>query len=408
MPLFANERGQGSPSRPRLAFIINSLTAGGAERALVTLLASLSGRLTPFEVHLVLLDEEPQLHRVPGFVTVHVLDCRGSIATSVFRLRRLLRSLDPELALSFINRSNYANVVAAIGTDRGCVISQRNHTSRYFPRNAEGMVHRALVRWLYPRADAVIAVSDGVAEDLVACFGAPREKMSVIHNVTGREDIERAAEEPPGVDLPARYLVAIGALVPGKGFDLLVRALPLLPTAHDLVILGEGPERESLAALVAELGLSGRVRMPGHLRNPYPVLKGAEALVAASYSEGYPNVLVEALALGRPVVATDCPAGPAEILEGRASEGAPALGRYGVLSPMGDFRALAEAIGLALAEPNRARFSALGPGRATELGDRASEEYWRVIEAHLRMKRRSAEPAHALSSAEAPGGPAGT
>jgi glycosyltransferase involved in cell wall biosynthesis len=135
------------------------------------------------------------------------------------------------------------------------------------------------------------------------------------------------------------FLLAVGRLVPEKGFDLLLRAHAA--TALPLVILGEGPERDALAALARELGTADRVSMPGFVDNPYAWMARAAALVLSSRREGLPTVLVEGLALGTPIASVDCPWGPREILDG---------GAYGELVPPGDDAALAGAITRAVAD----------------------------------------------------------
>lgn len=377
--------------RPAVAFVINSLTAGGAERALVTLLGALAPHLERFETHLILLDDERELHTVPSYVVKHVLHCQGSLLKSAWRLSFKLAQLRPEVTLSFINRSNYANVIASRLTSGPSVISQRNHTSKYFPRTIRGSFHRWLVRVLYPLADATVAVSDGVATDLIRHFGVDPSKVTVIHNVSDVEEITRQSLADPPIALPPHYFVAMGTLIESKGFDLLIRAFKAYGGDQDLILLGEGPERPRLAALVAELGLAGRVLMPGHLLNPYPILKRADALISASFTEGYPNVLVEALALGCPVVSTDCPAGPSEILNGTARDRSPTFGEFGLLVPAGDEKSLCEAMRLIADNQVAKPYSEAGPERASQLGRSALEDYWVVLSATFRNARRGEE-----------------
>ena len=125
--------------------------------------------------------------------------------------------------------------------------------------------------------------------------------------------------------------------------------------------------------------------------NPYPILKRADALISASFTEGYPNVLVEALALGCPVVSTDCPAGPSEILNGTARDRSPTFGEFGLLVPAGDEKSLCEAMRLIADNQVAKPYSEAGPERASQLGRSALEDYWVVLSATFRNARRGEE-----------------
>jgi glycosyltransferase involved in cell wall biosynthesis len=207
----------------------------------------------------------------------------------------------------------------------------------------------ALERWLryapirrtYPRIDHIVAVSAGVAEDTVRIARLPRERISVIRNPVITPDLERLAAEPcPHPWLaPGQPPVILGAgrLQRQKDFPTLIRAFARLQRGRDcrLAILGEGGSRPKLEALIGQLGLSDRVALLGFQDNPYPYLARARLFVLSSAWEGSPNVLTEAMALGTPVVSTDCPSGPFELLDG---------GRFGPLVPVGDVEALAAAM----------------------------------------------------------------
>jgi glycosyltransferase involved in cell wall biosynthesis len=203
---------------------------------------------------------------------------------------------------------------------------------------------------LLRRCDALIAVSAETARDAAEQLGLPPAAVRIAYPPVDPEALRVLASAEGGAPRPARYLVGVGRLEAEKDFPSLLRAFALVARQRaelDLVILGEGRERPLLEGLVAELALTGRVRLPGFLSNPYPWIAGAQLLALSSRWEGFGIVLAEALALGVPVVATDCPGGPREIL---------AQGRYGTLVAPGDVQALAAAILATLAEPpDRAR-----------------------------------------------------
>ena len=207
----------------------------------------------------------------------------------------------------------------------------------------------ALLGSAYELADAVVAVSQGVAEDLVATLGLPRQRITTIYNpvVTPKLGV-LAGEAPPhawlGEDTGWPVIVGAGRLVASKNFPLLLKAFAKLRERRParLLILGEGPERGRLEALAHDLALTDCVALPGYVANPYAAFSRAALFVLSSDHEGLPTVLIEALACGCPVVSTDCPSGPAEILE---------YGRYGELVPVDDAGALADAMERALRSP---------------------------------------------------------
>jgi glycosyltransferase involved in cell wall biosynthesis len=254
-----------------------------------------------------------------------------------------------------------ANLLAVWARDLACsltrvVASQRNPMSRvmttwtwkrhFFP---------ALIRRNYLAANALIAVSEGVADDLESNFGIPRDRITVVHNpVLSRDLRHKAASEidHPWFECGAPPVVlATGRLDATKDYPTLIRAFARLRSVREarLLILGAGKDAghtarysTELMGLAAELGVCRDVALPGFVANPFPYMARAAVFVLSSRWEGFGNVLVEALACGCPVVSTRCPHGPAEILE---------HGRYGPLVPVGDDRALAAAILATLNSP---------------------------------------------------------
>lgn len=210
------------------------------------------------------------------------------------------------------------------------------------------MLRHLPVRRLYPQADAIIAVARPVAEDLARIGNIPMGRFRVIPNPVISPSLHPDAAQPanhPWLDSAEAgrppVLVAAGRLRPQKDFDTLLRAFARVHAqrACRLIILGEGPERARLQTLAVKLEIADAVDLAGFRPNPYPFMRAARLFVLSSRFEGAPNVLVEAMALGTPVVATDCPSGPRELLED---------GRLGPLVPVGNPAALAEGIVTAL------------------------------------------------------------
>lgn len=218
-----------------------------------------------------------------------------------------------------------------------------------------------LVSQTYRRHDAVVGVSRGVKEDLVSMFPPLRGKVRTIYNGVPLDEVrEQSAsrQAPARADAAAPYhVVAVGRLEAVKDYATLIDAAALLddPGIH-FTILGEGSEHGALQRRIDARPSRSPVTLAGHIDNPFPVIAGAGAFALTSVRESFGNVLVEALCLGVPVISTDCPHGPAEILD---------AGRYGLLVPVGDAAALAAAVRrLAYDGRMRERLAADGPARA--------------------------------------------
>jgi glycosyltransferase involved in cell wall biosynthesis len=262
-------------------------------------------------------------------------------------LARYFRRQRPDVVLSAVSGPNVA-VLLALGLTRVKSKSIVTYHSSVGSETISWLLRRLQNR-LYRRADRVVAVSGGAADELASAAGLPRSGIEVIYNPLDIERIAAASLEKPKVTDwfeagAAPVVLAAGRLHPQKDFEALLRAFELVRRRRrtKLVILGDGPSRADLEALAAERGLGGDVRFPGFVRNPYQYMHRAAVFVLSSRFEGLPTVLIEALACGCPVVSTDCPHGPREILEG---------GRWGRLVPVGDVEALASAIEQTLAAP---------------------------------------------------------
>jgi glycosyltransferase involved in cell wall biosynthesis len=237
---------------------------------------------------------------------------------------------------------------------------------------------RRWVRWAYPRLTAAICPSEGAARSLRSVTALPVERIHVVPNLFDAARIEHmAADALPewAAEVMAKpTVVGIGRLVPHKGFDVLIRAHARLRASgidHHVLILGEGPQRDDLEALVKDLSVRASVFMPGFVPNPYPFLARAAVFTLASRLEGMPLVLIEAMALGIPIVATDCESGPAEMLD---------RGRYGLLVPPGDEDALAGGIARLLGDAAvRASFAADARERVRSYGAERVIPQWQGL-----------------------------
>jgi len=266
-------------------------------------------------------------------LTVEDLGAEGSLS-AILPLSRMLRARRPDIVLSALRYTNIAAILAAKLSSCGVRVIVTEHTPPGFPAGSTGI--RLLTRFFYPLAHAVVAVSRGIAKGL-------RGNVRVIYNPVTREIPRQVA--PPhawlGSGAPP-VIMAIGRLSVEKDFATLLRAVAALSMPLRLVILGEGKERPALEALIRRLGIADRVLLPGFVNNATDWLAHAKLFVSSSRFEGFGNAIVEAMQARVPVIATDCPVGPREILDN---------GRFGQLVPAGDAEALAAAIAQALDNP---------------------------------------------------------
>jgi glycosyltransferase involved in cell wall biosynthesis len=374
--------------KTRLAFVINSIGYGGAERALHTILTHIGRRADDYEIHLVLLDREPDARDMPSWVVRHGLDGRGGTVRSLVQLTQCIRRIRPALVVSFLVRANVCSIPAARMAGAKVAVCERMHLSSHLAGRYSGAklaAARALPRLAYRHADAVLGVSTGVTEDLVRNFAVPARLTHTIFNAYDLDAIRAAGAEPPEFDLPGSFVVAVGRLIAAKNMAGLIAAYDRSGLAMPLVILGEGEERPALEALIAERGLLGRVLMPGYARNPFAIVSRARIYASASHNEGFPNAMLEAMALGVPVVATDCRSGPAEILAGVVRLDRPGVteAEHGILVPEDDEPALAEALARMDAPAVHARYRVAARERSRDfVTERVCESYWRLFD-HL-------------------------
>ena len=303
------------------------------------------------EVHVVaLLGGGPLRSLVPDAVTLHELIDTGDALKgfalawkALPRLVSLMRMVKPQAVLSTMTGTNLLVALACMPTRAHTRLVLREASSLV---NTKSALKRQATRWLYRHANELVAVSAGVAQDLGG-LGLPGGRIHIIRNPVDIERLQQlaAVDLPPEVRDKVPYVVSLGRLTEAKDLPTLLQAYAVstLRRSHHLIIVGEGEQRQSLENLVRTLGLADRVLLIGAMDNPHGVMAGAAMHVLSSRWEGYPNVLLEALALGVPAVATDCPHGPREILDG---------GRYGRLVPVGDVVALASAMDAELGRPS--------------------------------------------------------
>lgn len=367
----------------RLAFIINSLAGGGAERVFCTVIDGLRAHIADaYDVDVILLDDEPQAYTPPPFAHTLTLGAHGKMAASVTRLVRTLAARKPVAALSFLSRANCANVIAARALGYRALISERVATTAHFGDGARAGAQRWVTRALYPRAHRILAVSEGVKRSLVRDFALQPDRIDAIPNPVDAHALRALAKEEPAAPLPDRFMVSAGRLTANKNFPTLLEAYARSDVAQDLVILGDGEDRGALETHARALGVYERVHFLGFQRNPFAIFARADFFVSTSNAEGFPNALVESMAVGLPAAFTNCPSGPAEILAGdpdRTVNGAERVD-YGILCAVNDADAIAQAMRMLAAPETNAHYRIKSLQRVDAYAPQAIyDAYWRVL-----------------------------
>jgi glycosyltransferase involved in cell wall biosynthesis len=334
----------------RLAVFLATSGHSGVDRLMRNLLGEFARR--GLSVDLLRIRNHGPYFDPPGDRVAVVSLGAAHINSSLVPLVRYLRSARPHALLCDKDRVNRialwarqiarvpTRVAARIGTTVSVQLATRSPWVRWWQLFS--------MRRFYPWADAVIFPSRGAASDFAAVTGFAPERLHAIPNAIVDLELNRLSEEAPehpwlaGKGPP--LILGVGELCARKDFATLIRAFARVQARRPsrLMILGEGREKRNLEGLAQTLGVGGRIALPGFVTNPYAYMARARLFVLSSLWEGSPNVVVEAMAVGTPVVCTDCPSGPREILEG---------GRYGLLVPVGDYEALACAIEETLEHP---------------------------------------------------------
>jgi glycosyltransferase involved in cell wall biosynthesis len=340
--------------KDKIALFLPSLVGGGAERVMVNLANNMAAK--GVKVDLVVAHAEGA-YKNQVSPQVNIIDFKVERSLASFpKLIGYLRREKPKALISALEHTN----VLSIWAKRLAFVPTKNiiteHISSSLISYAAGYTPSKLratlyaMRFSYPLAEKIVTVSQGVADDLVQTIGIDKSKLEVIYNPVLNETMFEKAEQPidhswfqPG---QPPVLLGVGRFVPQKDFPNLIRAFALLRKKQmaRLVILGEGELRPQLEALVKELGIEADVQLPGFNDNPYGYMKRASVFVLSSVLEGLPTVLIEAMALGTPVVSTDCKSGPKEILGASG---------YGTLVPTQNPEALADAIEKTLNSPKQ-------------------------------------------------------
>lgn len=325
--------------KTRLAIVLPSARGGGAERVLLNLVQGFNRDL--FSLHLILVQNSgPYLSLVPQDVQLHALGY-DRVGKAIFKLAVLLRRVKPTVVMSSIGHLNLALLLIRpfLPNKTKIIVRESNMPSKSFASGVKFTFFRLLYPVLYPRADRIICPGKAIKNELQMKFRIREDKMVTIPNPVLIDAIRsKIASHRNPFKQDRINLIAVGSLTHQKGFDLLVSAMKKLveiKKAVHLTIVGTGPEKMNLRTQIHSLNLSSSITMTGFKDNPYPYFYYADIFVLPSRWEGLPNVVLESLACGTPVIAFNCPGSVSEVFEDSSQ---------GILVPAEDVEALVKAI----------------------------------------------------------------
>jgi len=310
----------------KIGLLISTMNSSGAERVVSHLTRILGEK---YEVHLILFEDTYMEYECAG--TLHVLNIPakaggilsklGLLRRRISSLKKLIRQQELSCVISFLSSPNFVNLFARV---RGCkrIVSIRNYSQVENRGSVLGKLTDAGMKLLYRRADKVVTVSRLLEQDFATIYGVPAEKIATIYNPYDFADMQQKGQLPLPEEAQRFFdsgfvFANVGRMMYQKGLWHLIKAFSLVHKKHPetrLVLVGEDRTEGKLPALLEKLQLQDSVLLTGRVRNPYQYLQRAGCYVLSSLFEGFPNALVEAMACGLPVIATDCPSGPREIL----------------------------------------------------------------------------------------------
>jgi len=377
----------------KIVILINSLDGGGAERVVSTLLNNL---VEKHECHLILMENKIS-YELDKRINVICLDENSNqngivkllrLPIISYKLTRVIKKHNFSQITSFLYRANYVNVLAKYLSKHKCIISERIAPSSMYEDNLlSSKISKFLVRNLYNKADKIIPVSKAIKNDLIENFGL-NIKQKVIYNPYDIEKIEQSSKEDISYKIDKKKsIITVGSLGQRKNHSLLITAFSKLhDKEYKLYILGKGEEEENLKNLVTKFDLEERVVFLGFDNNPYKYLSKCEIFILASNSEGFPNVLAEAMVCGCSVISTDCLSGPREILAPKSDinfqlKDKIELAEYGILTPIKHVDKLQKAMNLIINDDNlRNNYKEKAKQRASDFSlEKIIKQYEEII-----------------------------
>jgi N-acetylgalactosamine-N,N'-diacetylbacillosaminyl-diphospho-undecaprenol 4-alpha-N-acetylgalactosaminyltransferase len=347
----------------RLGILIYSLSGGGAERVVSYLLSYCVNN--NIKVFLILMNTSIK-YDLPENVEVHYIEKSSATESGImkafkipflaYKYAKLVKKLKLTHSLSFLTRPSFINVLASQLTKYkfNVITNERAFPSlQYSYKGFQSTFNKKLIKSLYKKSDLVISNSYGNASDLVDNFEVPSRIMQVIHNPIDLTKIKNIKPIDSFFDSKRFNIITLGRLDKGKNHIMLIKAIhklqnPLLK----LYIFGVGDMQEELEDLINKLDVNAQVSLMGFKPNPYQYLKAADLFIFGSNHEGFPNVLLEAMACGLPILTTNCQSGPSEIMELKKAKEDIMITDYGILVPIKNVDLMAKGIGYLVKNKN--------------------------------------------------------
>lgn len=377
----------------KIVILINSLDGGGAERVVITLLNNL---VEKYECHLILMENKIS-YEIDKRINIISLDEKINqcgivklirLPIIAYKLSKIIKKYKFSQVNSFLYRANYVNILARYLSNHKSVISERiAPSSMYEEKSISSKISKFLIKNLYNKADEIIPVSKAIENDLVKEFSI-NVKQNVIYNPYDIKKIQELANEPNFYEINReKSIITVGSLGKRKNHNLLINAFSKIDDKeYKLYILGKGEEEINLRILVKNLNLDKRVIFLGFDNNPYKYLSKCGIFVLTSNSEGFPNVLVEAMICGCSTISTDCLSGPREILAPTSNisfqlNDKIEFAEYGVLTPIKNVEKLKEAMNLMINDENlRKNYQDKAKQRANDFKiEKIIKQYERIL-----------------------------